>query len=85
MLDQYDRLRKRNAFMEMYKKEKMFEDSLDEFDIARYLIFDCSIVTSCQPFYTRATCDDLMKEYKLCESPDYISYVGHSTQNCGIC
>lgn len=56
MLDQYDRLKKRNAFMEMYKKEKMFENGLEEFDIAR------------------ATCDDLMKEYKACESPDYISY-----------
>ncbi|PPQ72120.1 hypothetical protein CVT26_006860 [Gymnopilus dilepis] len=56
MLDQYDKLRKRNAFMEMYKKEKMFEDSLEEFDNAR------------------ATCDDLMQEYKACESPDYINY-----------
>ncbi|KAF8888391.1 tubulin gamma [Gymnopilus junonius] len=56
MLDQYDKLKKRNAFMEMYKKEKMFEDGLEEFDNAR------------------ATCDDLMQEYKACESPDYISY-----------
>ena len=36
-------------------------------------------------FVLRATCDDLMKEYKACESPDYISYVGYySTQICGI-
>ncbi|KAF8967468.1 tubulin gamma [Flammula alnicola] len=68
MLDQYDRLRKRNAFMEIYKKEKMFEDSLEEFDLAR------------------ATCEDLMKEYKACESPDYISYVGYPTEDCvGAC
>ncbi|EDR13746.1 tubulin gamma [Laccaria bicolor S238N-H82] len=67
MLDQYDRLKKRNAFMEMYKKEKMFENGLEEFDIAR------------------ATCDDLMKEYKACESPDYISYVGYSARDCGVC
>ena len=35
MLDQFDRLRKRNAFLEQYKKEKMFENSLEEFDDAR--------------------------------------------------
>jgi tubulin gamma len=38
MLDQYDRLRKCNAFMEMYKKEKMFENGLEEFDVARYVL-----------------------------------------------
>lgn len=35
MIDQFDRLRKRNAFMEQYKKEKMFENGLEEFDDAR--------------------------------------------------
>lgn len=57
MLDQYDRLKKKNAFLDQYKKEKIFSDNLDEFDDAR------------------ATCDELLKEYKACESPDYISYV----------
>ncbi|KAG9226030.1 hypothetical protein CCMSSC00406_0008692 [Pleurotus cornucopiae] len=61
MLDQFDRLRKRNAFMEQYKKEKMFENGLEEFDDAR------------------ATCDELLKEYKACESPDYISYAKGTT------
>ncbi|KAI5124077.1 hypothetical protein M0805_003904 [Coniferiporia weirii] len=56
MLDQFDRLRKRNAFMEQYKKEKMFENGLEEFDDSR------------------ATVEELLKEYKACESPDYISY-----------
>jgi len=56
MIDQYDRLRKRNAFLEQYKKEKVFENGLDEFDDSR------------------ATVEDLLKEYKACESPDYISY-----------
>jgi hypothetical protein len=37
MLDQFDRLRKRNAFLEQYKKEKMFENGLEEFDDARYV------------------------------------------------
>jgi len=36
MLDQFDRLRKRNAFMDVYKREKLFENGLEEFDDARY-------------------------------------------------
>jgi tubulin gamma len=35
MLDQYDRLRKRNAFLEQYKKEEMFANGLEEFDDSR--------------------------------------------------
>lgn len=37
MLDQYDRLRKRNAFLEQYKKEEMFANGLEEFDDSRYV------------------------------------------------
>jgi len=61
MIDQFDRLRRRNAFMEQYKKEKIFENSLVEFDDAR------------------ATAEELLKEYKACESADYITY--GSTEN----
>ena len=46
MLDQYDKLRKRNAFMEMYKKEKMFENGLEEFDVARYVLSASNNTTS---------------------------------------
>jgi tubulin gamma len=35
VLQQYDQLRKRNAFLDNYRKEPMFADSLDEFDRAR--------------------------------------------------
>lgn len=35
MLDQFDRLKRRNAFLEQYKKEKLFENGLEEFDDAR--------------------------------------------------
>lgn len=38
MLDQFDRLRKRNAFLEQYKKERMFENGLEEFDDARCVL-----------------------------------------------
>ncbi|KIJ34608.1 hypothetical protein M422DRAFT_782767 [Sphaerobolus stellatus SS14] len=65
MLDQYDRLRKRNAFLENYKKEKMFENGLEEFDDSR------------------ATVEELLKEYKACESPDYISYGSNEGETAG--
>ena len=69
MLDQFDRLRKRNAFLEQYKK---FDNIVEEFDDARLvaLKWKRAIVLT----LIRATCDELQKEYKACESPDYISY-----------
>jgi tubulin gamma len=36
--EQYDRLRKRNAFMDQYRREAMFSDSLDEFDASRDVV-----------------------------------------------
>lgn len=35
LLKQYDRIRKRNAFLDNYRKEPMFHENLDEFDDAR--------------------------------------------------
>jgi tubulin gamma len=35
MGEQYDKLMQRKAFMDTYRKEKMFMDSLDEFDDSR--------------------------------------------------
>ena len=37
---QYDRLRKRNAFLEPYKREQPFMDGLGEFDEARSVVMD---------------------------------------------
>ena len=37
---QYDRLRKRNAFLEPYKREEPFRDGLGEFDEAREVVMD---------------------------------------------
>ena len=34
-LSQYDKIRKRNAFLDNYRREPMFRDNLDEFDSAR--------------------------------------------------
>lgn len=35
LLKQYDRIRKRNAFLDSYRKEPMFQESLEEFDDAK--------------------------------------------------
>ena len=35
LLNQYDIIRKRNAFVDVYKREPMFAESLDEFDDSR--------------------------------------------------
>lgn len=37
-LQQYDKLRKREAFLEQFRKEKMFEDNLDELDNSREVV-----------------------------------------------
>ena len=37
---QYDRLRKRNAFLEQYKRHETFRDGLGEFDICREVVMD---------------------------------------------
>lgn len=38
LLNQYDRIKSRNAFLENYRREAMFEDSLDEFDHSREVV-----------------------------------------------
>ena len=38
---QYDKMRKRNAYLEQYKKEAPFSDGLGEFDEAREVVMGC--------------------------------------------
>ncbi|OLL23198.1 Tubulin gamma chain [Neolecta irregularis DAH-3] len=40
LADQYDKLKKRNAFLDQYKKEPMFTDGLEEFDVSRVVVED---------------------------------------------
>ena len=40
LLKQYDRIKSRNAFLDNYRREPMFQDSLDEFDHAREVVVD---------------------------------------------
>lgn len=37
-MQQFDRIRKRNAFVDNYRKEPMFADNLDEFEHSRYVL-----------------------------------------------
>ena len=37
----YDKLRKKGAFLDNYRKEPMFRDDLDEFDSSRYCFTLC--------------------------------------------
>ena len=37
-VNQYDKLKSRNAFLDQYKKEPMFQHDLDEFDSAREVV-----------------------------------------------
>lgn len=39
-VSQYDKLRKRNAFLDQYRREPIFEDSLEEFDSSREVVTD---------------------------------------------
>lgn len=82
MLDQFDRLRRRNAFLEQYKRQRMFENGLEEFDDARYHYSQTNL-SFVLIISSRATCEELLKEYKACESADYISYVS-SLFRCAV-
>ena len=75
MLDQYDRLRKRNAFLEQYKKEDMFANGLEEFDDSRLVSpILCYITCLRAPLTNRRVVQELTEEYRACESPDYVNY-----------
>ena len=37
-IQQFDKLRKREAFLEQFRKEDMFRDSLDEFESSREVL-----------------------------------------------
>ena len=39
-MKQYEGMRKRNAFLEGYKKTKPFEDNLNEFDESKEVVMD---------------------------------------------
>lgn len=89
MLDQYDRLRKRNAFLEQYKKEDMFSGGLEEFDESRCVEGDlCSASADTRRVVAEMTewvsvfaverggvCATLTyREYLAMEKPDYVDY-----------
>ena len=40
----FDKLRKREAFLDNYKKEEMFKENLDEFDASRWIIYQSFVL-----------------------------------------
>jgi len=54
-IKQYDKLRSRNAFLENYRQEPMFQDGLDEFDDAK------EVVVSLSDEYKAAETEDYIK------------------------
>ena len=40
---QYNQLRKRNAFLEQYRKEPMFKDGFEEFDSSKYVLCEINV------------------------------------------
>merc|ERR1712216_773590 len=59
-LTQYDKLMRRKAFLDQYRREPMFAEDLSEFDDSAEVV------------------QQLIDEYKACESPDYVRW---STEN----
>ena len=53
-LQQFDKLRKREAFLDQFRKEAMFQDSLDEMDDSR------DVIQSLVDEYTAATKSDYL-------------------------
>lgn len=61
---QYDKLRKRNAFLEQFKKEEMFANNFDELDNSNRVV--CDLVEE----YQAAT----KKDYLSWGADDSVSY-----------
>jgi tubulin gamma len=53
-LQQFDKLRKREAFLDQFRKEAMFQDSLDEMDDSR------DVIQNLVDEYTAATKSDYL-------------------------
>ncbi len=73
-VSQYDKLKKRNAFLDQYRKEPMFEDNLDEFDSAR-LVYNILFHILYIPRF-REVVTELIEEYRAAERPDYVNWEG---------
>ena len=74
IIEQYDKLRKRGAYIANYQQEAMFENGLDEFDDARCVAFLSLLRLTSHIFFQnhRAVAQELIDEYQACERADYI-------------
>jgi tubulin gamma len=76
VLDQYAQLRKRNAFVDAYKKSALFGTGLEEFDQSRWEFQNITLVELNKSLGFREVVQDLLEEYEACEQPSYLEYVG---------
>ena len=78
-VSQYDKLRKRNAFLDQYRREPMFSDNFDEFDSARLdaCLYTCNYYLICT--LSRDCVTELIDEYRAAERPDYVNWEGHTS------
>ena len=60
----YDKLRKKGAFLDNYRKEPMFRDDLDEFDSSRYCFTVYKIGVVQTMYARREVVQSLIDEYK---------------------
>ncbi len=83
-VSQYDKLRKRNAFLDQYRREPMFQDGLEEFDSSRLVELHW-LAHSCRMnlFDFREVVTDLIEEYKAAERVDYVTWGGNSGHSAG--
>ena len=78
-VNQYDKIRKRNAFIDNYRKEPMFADNLDEFDMSVSLSTEfarpCHLNSNAAILRrSREVVTSLVEEYKAAESPHYSTW-----------
>merc|ERR1712014_269012 len=65
---QYDKLRSRNAFLDVYREEAIFSDGLDEFDHSK------EVVTSLSDEYKAAETEDYIKWGLLADQEAHLAY-----------
>ena len=86
-VNQYDKLRKRNAFLEQYRREPMFSDGLEvnlfgvlHYQIKRISYLLCHLHSFSKEFDSaREVVTDLIEEYKAAELDDYVNWKGPSS------
>jgi tubulin gamma len=73
----YDKIRKKGAFLDMYRKEPMFRDDLDEFDSSRCALQrleHIAVFANLGSSVAREVVQSLIDEYKAAETSEYVHW-----------